>query len=202
MIMMLRGHLTHPRGFYTFRSLPRRCTPLLSRSLATQTETKPTPIPDPSTSPSPPTDQPKRLPKWAQKYADRFKNHPTSHITSFLILHEITAVLPLPLLFWLFHSFDWTPESLVTSSEYVEKGAKLAAKQLERWGLRYTGPDETRYVFEGAAAYAVVKALMPLRIALSFALTPAFARRVVVPVGNIFRRNKRQQQNSQPGQNI
>lgn len=54
---------------------------------------------------------PRQLPKWAAKYADRFKNNPASHVTSFLILHELTAVLPLPILFWFFHSFEWTPES-------------------------------------------------------------------------------------------
>lgn len=52
----------------------------------------------------------RKLPKWAAKYADRFKTNPGSHLTSFLILHELTALLPLPLLFWLFHSFEWTPD--------------------------------------------------------------------------------------------
>lgn len=78
----------------------------------------------------------------------------------------------------------------MTTPEIVEKGAKLAAKQLERFGLRYTGDDETRYIFEGAAAYAVVKVMLPLRIGLSLWLMPAFARRVVVPVTNLFRRKK------------
>lgn len=54
----------------------------------------------------------RKLPKWMAKYSDRFKNNPASHVTSFLILHELTALLPLPLLFWLFHSFDWTPEGM------------------------------------------------------------------------------------------
>lgn len=68
---------------------------------------------DPGLKPSPPTSPPdeSRLPAWAAKYAYRFKNNPASHVTSFLILHELTAVLPLPILFWFFHSFDWTPES-------------------------------------------------------------------------------------------
>ena len=78
---------------------------------------------------------------------------------------------------------------LVTTPEIVEKGARLAARQLERFGFKYTGQDETRYIFEGAAAYAVVKLLMPLRIMLSLSLMPAFARRVVVPVTRLFKRS-------------
>lgn len=52
----------------------------------------------------------------------------------------------------------------------------MASKQLQKWGLTYTGDDGSRYLFEGAAAYAVVKLLLPLRIATSLSLTPLFAR--------------------------
>lgn len=136
----------------------------------------------------PQQDNVRKLPSWAAKYADRFKNHPTSHITSFLILHELTAVLPLPILWWFFHSFDWTPDGLPT--EALEKGIEVASKQLKKWGLIYTGDDGSRYIFEGAAAYAVVKLLLPLRIATSLSLTPMFARRVVVPITRLIRRKK------------
>ncbi|ORY82545.1 hypothetical protein BCR37DRAFT_392757 [Protomyces lactucae-debilis] len=130
----------------------------------------------------------RRLPKWAQKYADRLKSHPASHVTSFLVLHELTAIVPLPILFWFFHSFDWTPAGLPT--DLVEKGVKAADKQLSKWGFNYTGNDESRYVFEGAAAYAVVKMLLPLRVGLSLSLTPWFARRIVVPITRQFKRTK------------
>lgn len=157
--------------------------------------------PEPSPTPPSSSSVEKKLPGWAAKYAHRFKNNPASHITSFLILHEITAVLPLPILFWFFHSFDWTPESkdeacrhqgplgrcLITRliqtglpTEYLEKGVKAAGKQLEKWGLKYTGDDGSRYLFEGAAAYAVVKMMLPLRIATSLSLTPLFARYVQI----------------------
>lgn len=155
----------------------------------------------------------RKLPKWMAKYGDRFKNHPASHVTSFLILHELTALLPLPFLFWLFHSFDWTPEGMFVSgrvppfsahtyeenhplkltcqglpNEYIEKGVKVAGKQLSKWGLNYTGDDGSRYLFEGAAAYAVVKLLLPLRIAASLSLTPFFARYVNVGEGQCQRK--------------
>jgi hypothetical protein len=39
-------------------------------------------------------------------------------------------------------------------------------------------------------AYAIVKAILPLRIALSLWATPWFARVFVVPVTRVFRRRK------------
>lgn len=53
--------------------------------------------------------------------------------------------------------------------------------------MLYTGDDGSRYIFEGAAAYAVIKLLLPARIAVSLSLTPWFARRVVVPITSIFK---------------
>jgi hypothetical protein len=52
---------------------------------------------------------------------------------------------------------------------------------------------------EGAAAYAVVKALLPVRLAISILLMPWFARVFVIPVtsrlSRLFRRSKKQDKN-------
>ncbi|CAK7268578.1 hypothetical protein SEPCBS119000_003132 [Sporothrix epigloea] len=44
-----------------------------------------------------------RLPPSMQKYTRQLKNAPVSHIAAFLILHELTAIVPLIGLFGLFH---------------------------------------------------------------------------------------------------
>ncbi|CAN8095973.1 unnamed protein product [Discula destructiva] len=50
-----------------------------------------------------------RLPKSMQKYTSRLRGAPISHVVAFLILHEITAVVPLVALFGLFHCTDYVP---------------------------------------------------------------------------------------------
>jgi hypothetical protein len=35
-----------------------------------------------------------------RRYIDRLKERPASHITAFAILHEITAILPFPLIYF------------------------------------------------------------------------------------------------------
>ncbi|CAK7212442.1 hypothetical protein SCUCBS95973_001464 [Sporothrix curviconia] len=44
-----------------------------------------------------------RLPPSMQKYTRRLKDAPVSHVVAFLILHELTAIVPLAGLFGLFH---------------------------------------------------------------------------------------------------
>ncbi len=50
-----------------------------------------------------------RLPKFLQRYTTPLINAPFTHIVSFLVLHEITAVVPLFALFATFHYTSWTP---------------------------------------------------------------------------------------------
>ncbi|KAI5780842.1 hypothetical protein EDC01DRAFT_667414 [Geopyxis carbonaria] len=131
-----------------------------------------------------------RLPKSLRPYATRFAHSPGSHLTSFLILHEITAILPLGGLFWVIHKTQWSPPGL--PGEWVQQG-------MERWG-NYTrkkgwemfkGEKGARMLLELATAFAVVKALLPVRIGLSLWATPWFARLLIVPITSIFRRGKK-----------
>lgn len=137
-------------------------------------------------------------------------------VVAFLVLHELTAILPIVILFYLFALFGvgeaivrWfqeatEPERLGATStssklvawrqwcgEWLQEGIDRA----ERFGRRkgYFGfskgetaseasnSHDTATVLAGSfanavAAYAVVKALFPLRIAASVALAGPFAR--------------------------
>lgn len=67
-----------------------------------------------------------RLPKWSQKYGKRLVNAPMAHITSFMILHEFTAIAPLFGLWWVFHNYGFLPTDipswmLLKGSAVVEK---------------------------------------------------------------------------------
>lgn len=149
-----------------------------------------------------------KLPRRLQKYTSGLRNAPVSHIISFLILHEITAIVPLFALFGVFHYTDYVPLSYVTThfGDYVQKGvtrferyfsrkgwfgftteefeAGTASRQaddshkdrateaVERW---QSGEQKYRIVVEVALAYAITKALLPIRIIGSVWATPWFA---------------------------
>lgn len=144
----------------------------------------------------------------------RLRSAPISHITSFLILHELTAVIPLIGLFGIFHYTNTLPESW-TDGKVVREGVERFARYFEKKG--WISKDErdeavasvktsedgerkevlqtggarrgVRVVTEAAIAYALVKALLPVRIVVSVWATPWFARVFVLPVTRLFKRS-------------
>ncbi|KAF4967349.1 hypothetical protein FSARC_5072 [Fusarium sarcochroum] len=148
-----------------------------------------------------------KLPHRLQKYTNGLRNAPVSHIVSFLILHEITAIVPVLGLFGLFHYTNYVPVNYVSGhfGSYVEDGVGRFEKYFRRKGwfgfgqneeglapssTATTHPDsksedaverwhsgDGRYkvVVEVALAYAITKALLPVRIIGSVWATPWFA---------------------------
>ena len=53
-----------------------------------------------------------RVPTWLHPYTAKLVNAPVTHLTSFLILHEITALVPLLGLAGFFHYSNWLPKSI------------------------------------------------------------------------------------------
>ncbi|KJZ74010.1 hypothetical protein HIM_06678 [Hirsutella minnesotensis 3608] len=94
-----------------------------------------------------------RLPKRLQKYTSRLRNAPVSHIVSFLILHEITAIVPVVAFFALFHYTTVIPVSWVTShfGEYIESGVTKFEKYFRRKGWFGFSQDEPAIEAEQAA---------------------------------------------------
>lgn len=149
------------------------------------------------------------------------KNAPLTHITAFLLLHEVTAIVPLFGLASAFHYYEWLPPYFAEGA-WVLKGvsmfgnyfrrkgwidaadadeAKTLAKEgraedvekpkkgllnAGKWWTR--GEGGTRVIIEFATAYAIVKALMPIRIVISVWGAPWFARWTVIPVQNLVKR--------------
>lgn len=106
------------------------------RSLFT---TKPPPPPPPSipSKENPPrilTRLSRRLPKFLHPYTNRLVSAPLSHITSFLILHELSAVVPLVALFGLFHYTSWLPGEWLGETVWAKEKAEKLVRYLERKG--------------------------------------------------------------------
>ena len=154
-----------------------------------------------------------RLDKWITRSPRIFKptlkalrDAPASYIVSFAVIHELTAAVPLAMLWWSFHHYRWLPSYFAEGKWVVEGVEKIGrwfrkrgwieekeearveeetkagrAKQVQRKVSRFwnTGEDAGRLLVEGATAYAIVKLLFPLRIALSAWWAPAAARGTV-----------------------
>lgn len=132
-----------------------------------------------------------------------YASPPNDHLNydrskAFLVLHEITAIAPLYPLYSLLQYTDVlpTPSDLLSRSETLRNLSQSAAEKAQRVAEKYDlfgagaaarsdgrgRSDETeRKILSLSMAYVLVKIAMPLRLTLSLALTPAFARSVVVP---------------------
>lgn len=182
-------HLLRPRGL-----LPRtRTHPITRRSTSTKT-----------TQSSRADKILSRLPARMQKYTTRLRGAPVSHVVAFLVLHELTAVVPLVALFGLFHYTDYVPLGYMMANYggYVREGVGRFERYFTRKGWfgfgdeaggetkvvaagaegeenvmdRWESPDgKYRLVVEVALAYAITKALLPVRIIGSVWATPWFA---------------------------
>lgn len=143
----------------------------------------------------------KRIPVPLRRYAGYFLDAPLIYGTSFLILHEMTAIVPLFGLWGLFHQIDFTPQGM--PEWLLENGNRYVERIATRYNWDITTTQQgSRLMLEGAASYAIVKALLPLRAALSLYLTPWFARLILGPLtkfASLFQKKKNiSQENSEP----
>lgn len=144
----------------------------------------------------------RRLPKFLHKYTSALATAPLSHITSFLILHELTAIIPLLGLAATFHYTHWLPswfaegawvlagveqfgkyfkrKGWIRSEDVAEAEAEVELRRRDRaWNL---GEGGARVLVEFATAYTITKVLLPVRIMFSVWGTPGFARWAVLPI--------------------
>ncbi|KAI8830194.1 hypothetical protein BJ741DRAFT_620723 [Chytriomyces cf. hyalinus JEL632] len=143
--------------------------------------------------PMPHTESNRRHNIWGQP-----KSSPASHLTSFVVLHELTALLPLPIVYY---ALQTTGLRVPVSQDMLDEGTRRIDRIMAKYNLGGDGSEggsssdgrevglgdstpriHSETIIDMATAYAVVKLLMPVRIAVSLALTPWFARRAVVPV--------------------
>lgn len=146
----------------------------------------------------------RRLPSFLHRYTNALGNAPITHITSFLLLHEITAIVPLLGLAATFHYTHWLPgwfaegawvlqgverfgkyfrkKGWIRSEEAFEAEREVQVDIRRRDKAWNIGEGGTRVVVEFATAYAITKMLLPLRIMFSVWGTPWFARIAVIPM--------------------
>ena len=136
-----------------------------------------------------------RLPRFLQRIVVPLRHAPVTHITAFFVLHEITAIAPLIALVGTFHYTNWLPP-YVSEWGWAHEGMKKYGNYMRKKGWisdenkkgRWWGRSEggVKIVVEIATAYAITKALLPLRLVLSVWGAPWFARVAIVPMSSRF----------------
>ncbi|WLF77292.1 hypothetical protein PVL30_001004 [Lodderomyces elongisporus] len=145
----------------------------------------------PAERPSGPTEQDfkthpilKRIPKFLRNYASQFIHAPYSHLVAFLVLHELTAIIPLFGIWYYLHNHPgFIPMDLPQWA--LTKGASVMDKVLERMDWHIDSSQKISVIMEGAYAYTIVKFLLPVRAIVSLAGMPFFAKWFVVPIANL-----------------
>ncbi|KAF2754769.1 hypothetical protein EJ05DRAFT_479190 [Pseudovirgaria hyperparasitica] len=74
-----------------------------------------------------------RLPKFTRFRAHALRTAPLSHISAFLILHELTAIIPLFGLVGAFHYYDWLPPGFA-EGYWVKEGTLRFGKWMRKRG--------------------------------------------------------------------
>jgi hypothetical protein len=169
-----------------------------------------------------------RLPRFLHRYTTPLAKAPASTITSFLLLHELTAVVPLFALTGFFHYTNYLPP-YISEGAWVAAGIERFGRYFRRKGWIRDSPEEraleaaaaeeeenggdqrtrdrvwnasesgVRVVVEVATAYAITKAFLPLRLMGSVWATPWFARTVMAPLLGVGKRVFRQRKKTVGG---
>ncbi|CAI2164113.1 5463_t:CDS:2 [Funneliformis geosporum] len=142
---------------------------LIRRKLTTSTKTTST--------------QTETLKGW-RKYAAQFRSKPGSYITSFAILHELTAIIPIPLVYIFLSA---TGIQIPFPQQILDEGNKFINKAVIYYGYP-PFKNGSKIALNAATSYAVVKAIMPLRIAACVWMTPWTAERIIGPIMGTFKR--------------
>ena len=135
----------------------------------------------------------KRMPKFMLPYTKNFIHAPVSHVTAFLILHELSAIVPLVGIWYVFHKYQWSIP-LDLPSWAIDKGTHIIDKSMAQFDFRnFSFQEKANFIMEGAYAYVIVKGLFPVRIIFSVLFMPWFAKYFVIPFTRIFSFRKKKQ---------
>ncbi|KAI5951846.1 hypothetical protein KGF54_004921 [Candida jiufengensis] len=127
----------------------------------------------------------KRVPKFLRNYASKFVNAPFSSLVAFIILHEITAIVPLIGIWYYIHQHPgFIPLDLPQWA--ISKGAKVMDSMMGKFDWNLNTADKFSVIVEGAYAFTIVKFLLPIRVVISLYFMPWFARWFILPITNIF----------------
>ena len=89
-----------------------------------------------------------RLPKFLQHYTTPLIKAPLTHISAFLVLHELTAIVPLIGLAATFHYTNWLPP-FISEWKWFSDGVQKVGKYFRRKGWLGKEGKAKRHVWWG-----------------------------------------------------
>lgn len=89
-----------------------------------------------------------RLPRFLQRYTTPLINAPLTHISAFLLLHELTAIVPLFTLTGIFHYTQWLPP-YISEGKWVSNGVEMFGSYFRRKGWLGDEDEARRYRWWG-----------------------------------------------------
>lgn len=121
-------------------------------------------------------------PKFAHYFSRLSEAGVTSTVTSFLILHEITAIVPLFSLWWVFYQLD-LPDQYELPLYFTNLLNQCGDAMEKLVGDDYSkGFDKNRLILSGAISYAIIKVLYPLRVLVSLWAAPYLGKLLLMPL--------------------
>ena len=117
-----------------------------------------------------------RLPRFLQRYTAPLLNAPLTHVTAFLILHELTAVVPLLGLAGLFHYSNWLPP-YISEGKWISDGVRKFGNYFRKKGwLGDDGSSRYRWWGRGEGGVQVVVEYASFCCALGCSVYPRAER--------------------------
>lgn len=104
-------------------------------------------------------------------------------VISILILHELTAVIPLLLIWYLLYQLNW--ECDLERNKLLKKCHESMARVV---GDKYPSLNKENLIISGTIAFAAVKVMGPLRLLATVWLAPSFGRKIILPICNLWKR--------------
>lgn len=80
-----------------------------------------------------------RLPRFLQRYTTPLISAPLTHISAFLLLHELTAIVPLFALAGIFHYTQWLPP-YISEGKWISNGVEMFGNYFRKKG--WLGDEE------------------------------------------------------------
>ncbi|KAI7869503.1 hypothetical protein BDF14DRAFT_1782041 [Spinellus fusiger] len=138
---------------------------------------------------------PNELIKWPRfkRYVDQFRGSPASYIVTFSVLHELTVLVPFPFVYYALKAYN---VQIPLPKEALEGGNTAVNKIRKYYGYEPLALDNHAMVHL-ATSYAILKLLMPVRLMVSFAMTPFVARWCYDPLKSLVLRGVRKIRPSQ-----
>nr|CAG8438477.1 15364_t:CDS:2 [Entrophospora candida]CAG8464390.1 10039_t:CDS:2 [Entrophospora candida] len=119
-----------------------------------------------------------------RKYAQQFRSKPASYLFTFAFLHEITAVIPIPIVYI---ALDTTGLQVPFPQQILDEGNRFINRVVTYYGYEPL-ENGSKVALNLATSYAIVKSIMPLRIAACVWMTPWAAEKIVSPSISLFRK--------------